>query len=286
MKKTFLIIGLGLITFLGMTQEVSDANKKDSKQIAKILPEKGDFAIGIDATPFFNYIGTMFRITEGTENAPSFNFANGAMISGKYQLTNMKAVRAGIRIGFNSNDDKNTLLDDTGDIGDYVTDTRTISSTDIILSAGLEFSRGKGRLQGFYGFEAILGFSSRNASYEYGNAYSSDYPNPLHTVQWEPYIMVGTASERILSDKSGTSLLMGAQAFVGVEYFFAKKMSIGGEFSWGPAYLLRGDRTLEYETYDFASSGVDTHTIETENGNEFTMDTRNANGKISLMFYF
>ena len=286
MKKIFLILALGLISSFAMTQEATETIKKNSTKMKQTLPEKGDFAIGIDATPFFNYIGTMFRITEGTQNAPSFNFMNGTMISGKYQITDSKAVRAGFRIGLNSKDDKNMILDDAGDIGDYVTDSRTQTSTDFSLSAGLEYSRGKGRLQGYYGFEAIIGFSSQNTTYEYGNAYSTDFPHPLHTTQWEPYIITGTSSERILSKKSGISILMGAQAFVGVEYFFAKKMSLGGEFGWGPAFLLRGDQSTEMESYDTSSNSLDTHTIEKKQGNEFSMDTRNANGKISLMFYF
>ena len=275
-----------LFSSFAIAQETVDTNKDSDKKMKQILPEEGDFAIGIDATPFFNYIGTMFRITEDMENTPSFNFINGAIFSGKYMLTDTKAIRASIRIGLNNKTDKNMVFEDAGDIGDYVEDSRKLSSTDILLSAGLEFRRGKGRLQGYYGFDATIGMSSADISYTYGNAYSADFPYPLHTIVWEPYIETGHSSERILNETRGTDILIGAQAFIGVEYFFAKKMSLGGEFSWGPAYLMRGNSSKEYESFDESTEVISTHTIETARGNQFSMDSRNANGKISLMFYF
>ena len=63
------------ITILAFAFGITGAFAQDltSKKGEPILPEAGDWAIGIDATPFLNYAGNFFGKTTNN-NAPTFNF--------------------------------------------------------------------------------------------------------------------------------------------------------------------------------------------------------------------
>ncbi len=280
MKKTFSIILLISVVFTAWSQDPVLLSKNGHK----ILPEKGEFALGIDAKPFFGYVGNVFRFGGEQNSAPSFNFLENQTITGKYFLTDKKAIRASLRMGFENQSDYNQLQKNGADIEEYVEDAHKYSSTNIELLAGLEYRRGKGRIQGYYGAEAFLGFSSSKHSYEYGNEFSSNYPMPLSTTNWysnDAY----NVSERPIETKMGRAFAIGAQAIVGVEYFIAPKMALSGEFGWGPTLLLRSSDFTEYEYYD-EFFGLKKRTVEQPRGNAFSWNARNANGKIAFFFYF
>ena len=54
-----------------------------SKKGIPILPEQGDWAIGVDAAPFFIYAGNMLNGNAFNAN-PNFNFTSGTNLYGKY----------------------------------------------------------------------------------------------------------------------------------------------------------------------------------------------------------
>jgi hypothetical protein len=56
----------------------------------------------------------------------------------------------------------------------------------------------------------------------------------------------------------------GLRGFIGAEYFFMPKMSIGGEFGWGLAYVKNGATTTEYEAEGHLSDGSEAAAIITE----------------------
>ena len=71
--------------------------------------------------------------------------------------------------------------------------------------------------------------------------------------------------------------------FIGVEYFFAPKMSLCGEFGWGIAFESTGDEETTY----FDSSGNTTEITQGKT-NSFELDTfgSSSTGSIILSFYF
>ena len=110
--------------------------------VAPILPEAGDWAIGVDAAPFLTYFGQF--LGDGNQ-APHFNFMNNDnVITGKYYVTDKMAYRAMVRIGLTSSTNSDTAK------------KTKISATNITIGAGIEKRKGKGRLQGFYGAEAMI----------------------------------------------------------------------------------------------------------------------------------
>jgi len=108
-----------------------------------ILPEAGEFSIGVDAVPVLNYFGNLFN-KEANTAAVGYQQAN--TIVGTYMKTNKLAYRGKLRIGLNSSN----------------VDSVETKSTDVTLGGGLMKYRGKGRLQGYYGAE--VGVNITNGS--------------------------------------------------------------------------------------------------------------------------
>jgi hypothetical protein len=262
-----------------------NAQDLTSKKGVPILPEKGDYAIGIDAVPFFQYIGNMFN-ANGFNPGPAFNFTSPApmTIYGKYFKDAKTAYRSFIRIGYNAQTYKYLTPEDgsTAIPPATVEDKMTKSNLAIQLGVGLEKRRGKGRVQGFYGGEAGIMFANENMiKYTYGNSLSAT------SGSWYDFggegVMPST-SPRPLTEKDGMTIGVGVRGFVGVEYFFAPKISIGGEFGWGIAFMTEGKGKMETEVWD--GTAVQSFETEMAGSSMFHLDTDNLGGAINLLFYF
>lgn len=286
MKKiTFL---LSTILFVALTVNAQEELK--NKQGIPILPAAGDYAIGIDASPIFNFFGNFIKINSGAPFADpsSMNFVNGNnAIFAKYFIDANTAYRANIRIGLTSTTDKEYVIQD-GQSDPLVTveDKAKYGNTNVILGLGMEKRRGNSRLQGFYGAEVQLMFAGSSKKYTYGNAFSSSNTNPTMTNfnVSDPNVLGG--SVRIIKAKSGSTIGIGARAFVGVEYFVAPKISIGGEFGWGLSISSQGDGKRTTESWDFANSSVKTTETKIGGAGYMGFDTDNFNGTIYMLFHF
>jgi hypothetical protein len=286
-----------IFTVVMATMVIGALNAQDltSKKGIPILPEKGDYSISIDAVPFFYYIGNMFH-GNVTTSAPSFDFPGLGdipkwTVQVKKMVSTHTALRARIRLGYTSNTLKNTILDQTNTSSTpaYVDDKWTESRMNVVLGAGLEKRRGKGRVQGLYGAMANLMFSTHSNKLVYGNEMSSTYMTPLSTRY--PWVTDGSggyvtenATSRVLKDNAGFGIGVGINAFLGVEYFFAPKMSIGGEFSWGILFSMTGKSKVESEAWD--GSQVSTTTYKSGGSTYIGIDNGNTGGAINLNFYF
>src|SRR5213078_3256268 len=101
--------------------------------------------------------------------------------------------------------------------GSTVTDTKKTSSMGITLGAGIQKSRGKGRLHGIYGAEAVISFTgSEKTTYEYGNSFNltdstGAVPIGQALVSQSPYGPGDTAyvSSRTLENTTGSSFMFG-----------------------------------------------------------------------------
>ena len=148
MKKVTILLSAMLFVAL-----ISNAQELKNKQGVPILPAAGDYALGIDATPVFNFFGNFVKINSGAAfNDPSsWNFVNGSnAIFAKYFVDANTAYRAKVRIGLTSTTDKEYVMKD-GQTDNSVTveDKAKYGTRNIILGAGLEKRRGSGRIQGF-----------------------------------------------------------------------------------------------------------------------------------------
>ncbi len=271
MKKTLLSIGLTalmLAPVFGQDLEVSESandGKLMTKRGAPILPEAGDWGIGLDATPFLEYVGNAFNGNFGN-TAPTWEFT--AQYPMHIYIRNVvddnTVYRGLVRIGFSST---------SQDIysGGTLLGTESSSAFTIGLAAGIEKNKSlANRLRGYYGAMAGIFFLP----------YSDSTGNVVGSQKFEP-----DGGGNTQEFTGGTSFAIAARAFIGAEYFFAPKMSLGGEFGWGLAFASTSDRK--------ANNGG-TETITDGKSSAFVIDTDNGSfggltgfsGQLSFFIYF
>ena len=154
-------------------------------------------------------------------SSPGFNFVNNIpALSAKLFLSERSAVRLNLKIDFS------LTKDGTQNFTSFVQET----NHNYGLTFGYERRLGKTRVQGFYGAEGGAFFGK-------GKIVDND------TIVFKETLSLG----------------FGVDGFIGVEYFIAPKVSIGGQFSWGPTYLI--DKDLENHTQS-SSIIVSTENLE------------------------
>jgi hypothetical protein len=238
---------------IGVTASAQDMN---SKKGTPIRPESGDWSIGIGANSSLNYFGNL--LNGNADNSPmSFDWTNGNdnVITGKMMKDANTAYRVGLRLGFGSTTADNQEVDADGDgVADFDSVEIKNGGSNINLAAGIQMYRGKGRVRGFYGAEANIGLSSAKETW--------------------------TATDLSVEAKAGSTFNLGVRGFVGVEYFFAPKMSLSGEFGWG---LGLSSTAADETTITIAGTTTTTTGGKTSS---FGIDTDNAGAAINLNFYF
>lgn len=281
MKKSILAVAVLLGTSATFAQDLT------SEKGESYLPEAGDWAISIDATPILGYVQGIFG-SEGTGSGGSWSFLNGNnVITGKYFATDEMAYRGGINIGFGSTT-SNAYTLKTGTLtGEVVTDTRKVSGSNIMLTGGMEWRKGSTRLQGFYGAELGIGFGGgNNTEYTYGNIY--DVPGGVAT---QTHAVDGSTDIVSVNNKGG--LIFGLRGFIGAEYFVLPKLAVGGEFGWGLGVVTTGEGTVTSTQLNAAADGTEEVTNETfAKGSSFGLGTDNSNpffgpaGSLKITFHF
>ncbi|MBL7900410.1 MAG: hypothetical protein JNK73_00290 [Bacteroidia bacterium] len=307
------------LTLLALVLGMSGAFAQDltSKKGEPFLPEAGDWGLGIDANPFLEYAGNFFGKTT-TNPAPTFNFLTPFQITGRYFKDATTAYRGSLRIGFGTITERNMVTDR---LAAYTNTTNTFptnpaevenvwksSGTNIGISGGLEMRRGKTRLQGYYGGELGISFSTTSDKFEYGNALNTSTTTLVDVDPTDdafsgsgniiPNLSVGNApaaDARVITRKNGSTFGIGLRGFVGVEYFLFPKISLGGEFGWGFMLISTGKTKTTVESMTTNASG-NLVTGETElegaKSGEWSLDTDNNNsvwgpaGTLRLNFYF
>lgn len=168
-------------------------------------PKAGDWSISTDASSVLTYVGNLFN---GTADAPTTDFTNEVTedkyaVVGKMFIDDNTAWRGQLNIGMTSSNP------DTTDAAS--------SSFDLVLGLGKEFRRGGDRLQGYYGYQAMMMLNSASEDDANGDEISSES-------------MFG----------------FGAHGFIGVEYFVKPKMSLGAEYTHGLSFMS-GDDASEFD---------------------------------------
>ena len=265
MKKWILTAALAAVTCFANAQD-----NINSKNGTPILPEAGDWSIGFDATPWLSYAGNLFNNTAGNSVKMGWqSSATNPMISntivGKYMVDATTAYRGMLRIGF-VNQSSDSLVPNGAPgaaAGSTVANTYSNTMLNISLGAGMQKYRGKGRLKGYYGAEALLAFGSPSSTtITYGNSPANG----------------GFGTTEM---SAGSTFGLGVRGFVGAEYFFAPKMSISAEYGWHIMFMSQGQGTIK--SVDGAGA---TTTTNTGGNHTFGIDTDNWNAAIVLSMYF
>ncbi len=251
-----------------------------------ILPQKGDFNLGVNIIPFFNWFGNSFNGSQNNTYASSsrfFEVFGTTVIMGRYMLQDNAALRLNFGINVTSvTNSRFVTFDNSTNPSATVKDTRTTGGGTYAIGMGYEKRRGKGRIQGYYGIDVLFQLEHIDgASYTYGNEFSASNSFPSST-DWGGNILPG--GERIVQDGARMNASVGVRPFVGLEYFVAPKLSIGGEFGWGLSYSTIAPRTRTVEFFD--GNEAQTRTDRTGGGGRFNAGLDNLGGAILLNFYF
>lgn len=289
MKKSVLVIALAFGVTGAFAQDLT------SKKGEPILPEAEDWAISMDADPIFSFVGNAFN-GNTSNSAPSVGWLNtNQTIIGKKFIDEKNAYRVLVRLGFTNQTFKNMVNDDANvtapvfpATAPMVEDKFKMKNTNIAIGVGKEMRRGKTRLQGYYGADAMIWISSSSLKMEYGNTMSPTLgagttPTPTSTT-WNTttgaVTSVGAAASRSLSSKSGMAFGIGVRGFIGAEYFIFPKIAIGAEYGWGIGFQMQGKGKSVVETTGGTGPVVGEVETETSGNSKFGFDTDLNQGNI------
>ena len=264
-----------------------------SKDGRPILPQKGNWSFGVDVTNIIRIVNLNFIST-----------TNG--INAKYMKDSVTAYRIGVRAGFNSYTSKAFVTDRLAALTLVPTFPATVpmkentwkrNTTLFGLTGGIEKRRGTGRLVGIYGIEGGFFIASSNDKFMYANALNSSPLTPVvvdpagdamyssifgsaNNIDTVPKIQDVKGPARVVNRSNGLAFTIGARAFIGAEFFFLPKMSLGGEFGWGLGFTTTGRSETVYEAQGtLSSAGVRQSTIDGPVETNFSFGT-DKNGQL------
>jgi hypothetical protein len=215
---------------------------QSEKEKVNYLPEEGDFGIGLDGTPIFNYVGNMFN---GTNNN-RLNVGDTKLYF-RYMITDNTAARLCFSLAQYNLKDREYVRDDAalaidGNSTKQLEDLRITKNNFFEVKVGYQYFKDFRRLRGFFGGD--LGYSRNRdrAEYFWGNIMTDVNPRPTSA-------FVGpNADSRYLFYDYGAYNTFFVGAFTGAEYYIMPKICLGLEFgiSYGAGYY--GQEYYTYET--------------------------------------
>lgn len=270
------VLLLGILTPFVFSQEGFVLKDKKNRII---LPQKGDFAIGISAYPFIDFVGNIFK--DDVPVSFNLNLLNGNSLYGKYFLNSNTALRAKL-VMFVSNKKYEDNVPDNFNSGKEVTDVLNEYRNNTDFSFGIEKRRGQSRLQFSYGAELRLNISYDKYDYDWGNIMSSTNTAPTSSNFNNQYDnkTIRTIS---LSNYSGTGF--GLRGFAGIEYFIFPKVSLGGEVGLSYLNYINGRYVKDTENWDNNLRKVK-FTHDESIKNTYTVASDILNGQLFVLFYF
>jgi hypothetical protein len=299
--KKFILLSLAAMLCVATVSAQNDQRESGSetKKGYNILPAKGDFAIGVSANPFLNFGRSLLN---GNQPAPNFSGVNGNVYF-KYFTRNNQAFRFGVSVGVTGdqirvkvpndaafeNDGAQALIDDA-----HLFDKVNYTTTNISLLAGYEWRRGYGRLQAFYGGQVGINFETESTSYKWANEMTIDRATPNSATGPDTYAQMGV---RPLKETGPNGFGFSLAGFAGIEYFFARKMSLGAELGLGFQYMGYGESKITAQSVNNGAveeitrvngKGPSSWHISTTDATDYNYDPIRAviNGNIFLMFHF
>jgi hypothetical protein len=262
MKKIILIVLIATVL-----SDITYGQTLTNKKGQDILPESGDFAVGIDVVPIVKNAGNLFY--NSNDSIADFSPVGAFTFFGKYVKNQKTAYRAIFRIGFQSSK-VDTLVQKAASTNpnELVSDEAKRTTSTIAIGGGIEKRKGKGRVTGIYGVEGRMALATDKTKYTYGNDLDV-------TIQ---------SNSQVTSIKQGTAFGFGIRGFLGVEYFIGAKLSLSAEYGWGPAVIVQGRGSKETEVVD--GNTTKTQITETSKSFLFGIDNDMNGGTVALIFYF
>jgi len=261
------IILLAFVSMQVATAQTDSTKTEVPKAHNSHLPQKGNFAIGANVTPVFNFVGNIFNGTIDNE----FEIAS-PLIYAKYYLTDNTALRSVLYVNSGSDKQLSYAQDDAALMSNplsnaQVTDMKTDKVNEYYLSVGLQKFIGENRLRGFYGAQLFGQYSKEKSEYAYGNPMTGLNPLPTSSI---PAAFIGV--ERKLSEVNTNDFMVGAGGIAGFEYYIAPRLCIGGEVSLNFVY------TQNLQTYRKSEKVASNKVVAvdkalTAGGHEFNFQT-------------
>lgn len=296
MKKTIILLALVLFSATFYTVQAQDVLKNKNGKV--MLPEEGDWSISTEANDFLKFAADLIHIGgESAATPPKFKGNNEDnvtySVTGKRFTSASQAERFSLRV-FGQNDMMSAYISPNSGNGDDVKDVMRSRNNMIAVGYGKEFRKGAStsRLQGFYGYEALLAVGSSGTSFKYGN----DLEAGFQSTPFDGANNIVDADERVTSTTNGLDLAVGARGFIGVEYFVVPKISIGGEYGWGIGFHRDfGGKTKSEHVNDgdkeskTGSSGglfIGNQRENSTGKTDLWMNSFSPSGNLSINFYF
>lgn len=279
MKKTVLFTA-ALVAVSAVSAQTGEIT---SNRGENWLSQDGDWGLTFNANPLLNYAGNLFNGNAGNNIGNGLTWLRDDMvIRGKKLIDANTAYRGEFRIGFGSTKNTDVVLQSPQPSpaptpAATVENVQKNSHMNIDLGFGLEKRVGSTRVVGVYGAMFNVGFGNSKVTTDYGNALSADNPEGWRTTE----------------TKNGSTFRIGLNAFAGVEWFCAPKISLSGEYTWGLGLSSRGMQSVTQERWDGANNAVQTQTLDGDSntGNvdktsTFSIDTGVSGATIGINFYF
>ncbi|WP_034544737.1 hypothetical protein [Capnocytophaga sp. oral taxon 863] len=197
--KKILLSAVAVLAF-----SFANAQELVSSKGENYLPKQGDWSIGFNANSALKFVGNAFNGANGNEVNFNSNdatklpgFANSVSFVGKNFTSDTTADRYTANLLFSYKKSKS--------------DNDAETAFGLLAGYGKEWRKGTTRLQGFYGADALIGFSS--------------------------------------PAKNDTNFLLGAQGFAGVEYFIFPKVALGAQYAF--PVTISYEKSGENNTFKF-----------------------------------
>lgn len=295
MKK---LISIGIAFCLAVSVNAQSNDQIQNKKGVDIMPVSGEFSVGIgvDVASVTGWLGSMFGYT--AYNSFSQTYVDqtlfgglSASIWGKYMVSDNNAMRMSFANFGSDVTNRSEVFDDRSNNPDsMVLDKSRLNSSTTYISAGWEYRRGKTRLRGIYGVDAVLSWQNSHSNYTYGNNLGVTNLTPTQDAGMPVW---NNTFGRTTQIRNGATFGIGARGFVGVEYFIAPKICIGTEFGWTLMHQVAGKSKTDYERYDpfivnsdGTSGAIVAHTDETLGTRSWTSGLDNFNTQLYFNFYF
>lgn len=252
--KKFLFIAFAVIALAANAQSEEGKTKKQFETKA------GQYAVSVNATPVLNYVGNIFN-GETNNSLSNFSFINGFGIYGKKYLTDDKAIRAGLNLSLSSMKSNVANIDS---VAEGALESTRVSDNSIGIYGGLEYRKGTGRFQSFYGPMAMINFGAEKTKYNYNGTPST-------------YSSLYTGSQKTFE--------IGAGGFVGFEFFVTNNITLGTEAAVSLNYAYTSATKAKIQTGDDSTLEEETAGATSEFSFGFNNNSFSPTGKVYITIY-
>ena len=306
-KKLILWMGLIIMGFSVIAQENTElqTNSKEKKEFKscckkdktdkQLLPEQGDWAIGVDAVPLLRTLGTVFwgeKNPMGFQGTPYFtgNMYPNVSVMAKYMVKSNCAIRVNLGVNILSNTTQYNVRDDAAALIDNntaakVTDQITTNAYGLSIAIGAEYRHGNKRVVGVFGGDLLVGYYGGSIKNSYGNKMNEYNQKPTTN---QPYFNTPTSDNaRALFQRNSGAFSIGAQVSAGLEVFVAPKIALGGQINLSYVFMYNNKIYREAEGFNELSGKVEKITdIQSPAGWSHKFNTNNLGGALYMIFYF